>query len=471
MFDQHIRAQARERPDAPAVLTPRGTLSFAMLDAAVSSAVFELRHVAPPEGEPVRVDIAYEPLQWVISLALARRAIASSPASDEGCSVTVSDTGDRGASHVLGPVAIQRIMAGDAAGEVPEAAPPPHALARVIRTSGTTGKVKRIGLSWAVVEARIRHALADYGPFDGPCLIDPRIDTALGLIVPLAAWTSGQPVLWDCSLDHPLEVARLRPGILCAVPFRLQQFIDALPPDYQAWPLRIVSAGGPIPKPLNRAIRERLTSEVANIYGSSEAGAVAIADLDAMARVERAAGYVLPNVEVEVVAPDGAVLAHGELGEVRVRGQKVAGGYLAPADAGSAFRGGWYYTADLGRLQPDGLLIVEGRADDVMNLGGIKVLPSWIEEAVLQCPGVEDAAAFALSDTSSVNSCHVAVVASAGLQQRDLEVALAEQAQHLCRVDIVMIPSIPRNAMGKVDRKALRALVSSSLAEDEPSSG
>ena len=442
-----------------------------MLDAAVSSAAFELRDVAPPEGEPVRVDIGYEPLQWVISLALCRRGVASSPASDDGCSVTVSDTGYREASHVLGPDAIQRIMAGDMAGELPDAAPPPQALARVIRTSGTTGEVKRIGLSWSVVDARIRHALADYGPFDGPCLVDPRIDTALGLIVPLAAWASGQPVLWDCSLDDPLEVAQLRPRILCAVPFRLQQFIDALPPDYPAWPLRIVSAGGPIPKPLNGAIRERLTPEVANIYGSSEAGAVAIANLDVMARVERAAGYVLPNVEVDIVAPDGAVLPHGELGEVRVRGEKVAGGYLTPADTGSAFRGGWYYTSDLGRLEPDGFLIVEGRADDVMNLGGIKVLPSWIEEAVLQCPGVEDAAAFALSDTTSVNSCHVAVVASAGFQQRDLEQALAHQTEHLCRLDLVRIATIPRNAMGKVDRKALRALVSSSLAGDEPSSG
>jgi acyl-coenzyme A synthetase/AMP-(fatty) acid ligase len=470
MFDRHIRAQAIERPNAPAVLMPRGPLSFAMLDAAVNSAAFELRDIDPPRGEPVRVDIAYEPLQWVISLGLARRGIASSPASDEGCSLTVSDTGSRGASYVLSPGTIQRIMAGDAAGEVPEAAPPPQALARVIRTSGTTGEVKRIGLSWAVVEARTRHALADYGPFDGPCLVDPRIDTALGLIVTLAAWASGQPVLWDCSLDDPLDVARFRPRILSAVPFRLQQFIDALPPDYPKWPLRIVSAGGPIPKPLNGAIEERLTSKVANIYGSSEAGAVAIADLDAMARVERAAGYVLPNVEVEVVAPDGAVLPHGELGEIRVRGEKVAGGYLPSADTGSAFRGGWYYTSDLGRLEPDGLLIVEGRADDVMNLGGIKVLPAWIEEAVLQCPGVEDAAAFALSDTTSVNSCHVAFVASAGADPQGLQRALSEQTKHLCHLNLVRIASIPRNAMGKVDRKALRELVSSSLADGRPSS-
>lgn len=461
MFDQHISAQARARPDAPAALTPRGSLSFAMLDAAVNGAAFALRDIAPPHGEPVRVDIAYEPLQWVISLALARRGIASSPASDEGCSVTVSDTGDRGASHVLSAEVLQSIMAGTGAREAAAAAPDPRGLARVIRTSGTTGDVKRIGLSWSVVDARIRHALADYGPFDGPCLIDPGIDTALGLIVTLAAWASGNPVVWDCRLDDPRQVARFRPRILSAVPFRLQQFVDALPPDYPRWPLRIISAGGPIPKLLNGILRERVTSDLANIYGSSEAGAVAIADLSTMAKAERAAGYVLPNVELEVVADDGAPLPHGELGEIRVRGEKVAGGYLPPADAEAAFRDGWYYTSDLGRLDRDGLLTVEGRADDVMNLGGIKVLPAWIEEAVLRCRGVEDAAAFALSDTSSVNSCYVAIVAGSGLQQQDLAKALAEQTRHLCRVDLVRLSEIPRNAMGKVDRKALRALVSS----------
>lgn len=265
-------------------------------------------------------------------------------------------------------------------------------------------------------------------------------------------------------MDDPLQIARLRPRILSAVPFRLQQFVDALPADYPRWPLRIVSAGGPIPKTLNAIIEQRLTADVANICGSSEAGAVAIADLPTMARAERAAGYVLPNVEVEVVAPDGAALPPGELGEIRVRGEKVADGYLAPAEAQSGFRNGWYYTSDLGRLEADGLLTVEGRVDDVMNLGGVKVLPAWVEEAVLQCPGVEDAAAFALSDTSSVNSCYVAIVAGSGVQQQDLEHALLKQTRHLCRLDVMTIPAIPRNAMGKVDRKQLRELVGSAAS-------
>jgi acyl-coenzyme A synthetase/AMP-(fatty) acid ligase len=439
-------------------------VSFAVLDAVVNSAAFELRDVAPPAGEPVRVDFEHPPMQWVISLGLARRGIASSPASDDTCSVAVSNTSDRGANHILDEDALQRILGGDSAGTALEAAPGRRGLARVIRTSGTTGEVKRIGLSWAVVEARIRHALADYGPFDGPCLVDPGIDTALGFIVTLACWASGNPILWDFPLEDPLQVAHLRPRILSAVPFRLQQFVDALPADHPRWPLRIVSGGGPIPKSLNAIIKQRLTADVANIYGSSEAGAVAIADLPTMARAERAAGYVLPNVEVEIVAPDGSALPHGELGEIRVRGEKIADGYLPPDEAGTAFRNGWYYTSDLGRLEADGLLTVEGRVDDVMNLGGVKVLPAWVEEAVLQCPGVEDAAAFALSDASSVNSCYVAIVAGSGVQQQDLEHALLQQTKHLCGVDVMMIPAIPRNAMGKVDRKQLRALVTSALS-------
>jgi acyl-CoA synthetase (AMP-forming)/AMP-acid ligase II len=251
----------------------------------------------------------------------------------------------------------------------------------------------------------------------------------------------------------------LRPRVLSAVPFRLQQFLDSISADYPRWPLRIVSGGGPIPIAMNGIIRDRLTSEVANIYGSSEAGAVAIADLETMGRAERAGGYVLPNVEVEVVGPDGSALPFGELGEIRVRGEKLSDGYLPPHDKESAFRDGWYYTSDLGRLGADGLLLVEGRADDVMNLGGTKVLPSWIEEAALRCPAVEDAAAFALSDTTSANSCYLAIVSSAGFDMQDLVNALSEQTRHLWHVSVFTLPALPRNAMGKVDRNELRAVV------------
>jgi acyl-coenzyme A synthetase/AMP-(fatty) acid ligase len=457
MFDRCIRAQAKERPDAPAVITVNGALSFQRLDALVDRTALELKHIVPAEEEPVRVDTADEHLHWVISLALARLGIASSPASDKGCSIVVSDTSASGPTHVLDAGALQRIFEGGTV-EPPVVDPLGKDLGRVIRSSGTTGEAKRIGLSWEVIDARVRNALADYGPFDGTCLIDPGINTALGFIVTLAAWTSGSAVIWGCTLDEPSKVAYLRPSLLSAVPYRLQLFIDALPCDYPMWPLRIISGGGPISQALSSSISGRLTSKVTNIYGSSEAGAIAIADLPTIAHAERAAGYILPNVEVEVVAPDGTPRPRGELGELRVRGEKVARSYLPPNEADACFRDGWYYTRDLARLGAEGLLLVEGRVDDVMNLGGIKVLPLWIEEAALGCPGVIDAAAFSSSDTGSANSCYLAIVGSAEYEQRSLERFISVPLQHLNELRILTVSSIPRNAMGKIDRLALREL-------------
>ncbi|HEX7943137.1 MAG TPA: fatty acid--CoA ligase family protein, partial [Phenylobacterium sp.] len=162
---------------------------------------------------------------------------------------------------------------------------------------------------------------------------------------------------------------------------------------------------------------------------------------------------------VEIVDDDGNPLPDGEVGEIRVRGPRMIYGYLDDPEAtAERFRDGWFYSGDLGRRLPDGRLVLEGRADERMNLGGIKVMPALLEEAALACPGVRDAAAFAVPDEQGLEHAWIAVAAAPGFDRDTLTPHMAAYPG-LPAHRFAWIDEIPRNTMGKVDRGRLRDAV------------
>ena len=101
------------------------------------------------------------------------------------------------------------------------------------------------------------------------------------------------------------------------------------------------------------------------------------------------------------------------------------------------------------------MLMVDGRMDDRMDLGGVKFLPDLLEEVALAWPGVRDAAAYAAPDAQGMDGCWLAVVAEDGLDRQGL-------ADHIAARPALPTPrfawteAIPRNAMGKIERRRLR---------------
>jgi long-chain acyl-CoA synthetase len=162
-------------------------------------------------------------------------------------------------------------------------------------------------------------------------------------------------------------------------------------------------------------------------------------------------------VRVEVVDADGSPVPPGEQGEVRIFSDREANGYLGDPEATArAFRDGGFYPGDVGRLLPDGLLIVEGRVDDRMDLGGIKFLPDVLEDVALAYPGVRDAAAYSAPDAQGMDVCWLAVAADDGFDRQGLAEHIARREDDLPPVRFAWIQEIPRNAMGKVERRRLR---------------
>ena len=140
-------------------------------------------------------------------------------------------------------------------------------------------------------------------------------------------------------------------------------------------------------------------------------------------------------------------------------------GYLDdPEETATRFRDGWFHPGDVGRRLPDGRLVLEGRIDDRMNLGGFKFMPAALETPALECPGVLDCAAFAAPDAQGLDRCWLAVVAVPGFDRDSLAIHLSG-FEGLPENRFAWIDAIPRNAMGKVERGKLREALIAALGQ------
>lgn len=462
MFDRYIAFHARARPTELAVIATDGSVTFEKFDQDIDRAVAELADIKVEPTDSVAVAANSPYLEWVLVLALARLGIASASSSDTGSALIVGDgtRRTRDVTLLLDKAAVGRILSGPVRPR-PSTCPDRHALARVLQSSGTTGERRRVGMSWQVIDAAIRNAFIAYGSPDGPWLAATGIDTILGLVVTLASWASGNSaVLGQPGRLNPAHLHAVRPRMIALVPDQLKQLLDDCPPDHKLHPLRIISGGGPVPPALARRTRLQLTGDLRSVYGASETGSVAVAELALLEAEAGSAGFVLPGVTVEVVDEDGRLLPPETLGRIRVSSNRVADHFVGQGTTGDR----WFDTGDLGRLGADGSLRIEGRVDDIMNLAGHKILPGWVEDAAASYDQVADVAAFALPDDHGLDRCWLAVVPKPGFDKGQLFEALASQLAWLTSIRLLRLDQLPRNAMGKVQRDQLRVLAAAAPA-------
>lgn len=180
---------------------------------------------------------------------------------------------------------------------------------------------------------------------------------------------------------------------------------------------------------------------------------------------ERRAGTVgapFPGQEARIVSVQSRqLLLHGETGEIEVRGPHVFKGYWQRPDAtAEAFSpDGWFKTGDLGWRSSDGYITINGRARELIISGGYNVYPREVEEVLLQHPGVVEAAVFGLPHPDLGEQVAAAVVAAPGAEFSPNE--LADFCRHQLASfkkprQVFVVDSLPRNALGKVQKHLLR---------------
>ncbi len=343
------------------------------------------------------------------------------------------------------------VVAGHAAAADPRSFPSDDAVQRWIFSSGTTGAPKAVPLTVDMVRRRCESAnrlwipaqpfMALLGPTtaSGFQAVAYQLSRRLPVLLP---GTPGQTVVL---LAHR-EVASIK-----ASPVQLSGMVDELIRTGATLPaLRVVHAtGSPFPQSLARELESLLGVEVVNLYGSTEGGTVARRAGSAPAEV---AGDLIAGCRLQIVDDADVPLADGETGLIRIRRDGTPSGYVG--GVGEAFRDGWFYPGDAGRLV-DGVLHLEGRRSELLNAAGVKIAPARVEAAALDFPGVRDAGCFSEPDGRGNARLVIAVVSSAALDPIVLVRHLEQQLGDAAPRHVVRVNAIPRNATGKLVRAAL----------------
>jgi len=349
----------------------------------------------------------------------------------------------------------------------------PDATALIIYTSGTTGAPKGVVMSRRAVAANL-DALADAWAWTG----DDAVAQALPLfhVHGLVLGTVG-PLRFGGGVRH---VGRFSPEaiaaalasdatMLFAVPTMHGRLLAAAEQDPEvAAALRgarlIVSGSAALPARVHEAYTAATGQQIVERYGMSEALMIASARHDGP-RIPGAVGTALPGVEIRITDDTGVPMPNGDtdtIGNVEIRSASLFDEYLGRPDAtAEAFSDGWFRTGDVGSLDDDGVLRLVGRSStDLIKTGGYRVGAGEIEAAMLEHPDVVEVAVLGLPDEDLGERIAAWVVIAPGSELSD-DVLVQHVADLLAphkrpRV-ITRVDELPRNALGKVQKKRLLA--------------
>lgn len=197
-------------------------------------------------------------------------------------------------------------------------------------------------------------------------------------------------------------------------------------------------------------------------YGQTEAGPVIAFNPLNGVRKPGTVGVPTPETTIQIVdVHDGhKVLPLGEQGEVRVRGpQLMTGYYNRPEETAEALRDGWLYTGDIGQLDREGYLTICDRKKEMAIISGYNVYPREIEEALFHHPGVREAAVIGVPDAYRGEVLVAHVIADSDVGEQELADFLARRLVKYKWPSVIhLVDSLPRTGVGKIDKKALKAL-------------
>jgi acyl-coenzyme A synthetase/AMP-(fatty) acid ligase len=230
---------------------------------------------------------------------------------------------------------------------------------------------------------------------------------------------------------------------------------------------RVGYAGEPMDLATMVQIRGKFCSSVINTYGTTETGSwggCTVMQAEDYANEDKieSVGRPAAGVDIRIIAPAGpvdGVLPAGEQGEVIISGPSVADSiWEQPEVARRIFDGCWWRSGDMGFIDEDGYLFLQGRIDDMIISGGINVLPTQVEEAVLSHPSVNECVVIGLPSDKWGQQITAFVVAETGLTAEELfkHVEDSGLASYKKPREFRFRDQLPRGNTGKVNRRLVR---------------
>jgi long-chain acyl-CoA synthetase len=369
------------------------------------------------------------------------------------------------AGEVEGFTSLSELEHGDPAPIVPRGN---DDLAALLYTGGTTGRAKGVMLT---------HANLDYtgqagqqaGHVDGVnrAILSLPLSHSYGLLVTITGMHSPErgvvvllrwfePGLFLRMIEeHKLQQTAV-------VPTMLQILLSQPLEEFDLSSLRYVTSGG---APLARDVAEQFLRRVPSVsirqgYGLTETAAL-ISSNPVGREKAGSVGMPVPGTEVRILDGESRELAVGEVGEICCRSPAVMRGYWHADDAtAEALRDGWLHTGDMGYLDEEGYLFIVDRKKDLIIRGGFNVYPRDVEDMLLEHPAIEAAGVIGRPDDRHGEEV-VAFVSLRPGAHADADELVRWGRERIGGYkyprQIEIVEAVPLTAVGKVDRKALRA--------------
>ena len=222
-----------------------------------------------------------------------------------------------------------------------------------------------------------------------------------------------------------------------------------------------VCGSAPLLAETHAAWRERTGFSILERYGMTETNMITSNPYDGERRAGTV-GFALPGVSVRISeAETGAPVPSGEIGVIEVKGPNVFRGYWRmPEKTAQEFRpDGYFITGDLGQVDADGYIHIVGRAKDLVISGGFNVYPKEVESEIDSIEGVLESAVIGVPHADFGEGVTAVVVPRPGViltEAAILSALTGRLAKFKAPKRVFVVESLPRNAMGKVQKATLR---------------
>jgi long-chain acyl-CoA synthetase len=451
---EYLEAAANTHPQAPALVTTTASLTFAELRRVTRNIAGVLRERGIRAGDIVATMLSPDS-EWIVTLALLHEGAVTCSVWEESQLTLVSpshfitDTPTVGPSRTTPTLVIDDEWIRRASEQDNAYAPVPYAgddaMVRLVLTSGTTGipKIARYNLGPIVR----RNENLDNVWIPAVYLNMMAMSTMGAFYQAMVHLATATPYLALSTIDRDAAalITDYAVNIIIGSPLSVGHLCEVMQASNASVPAvaMVVVAGSTASRGLVAAIKQTFGVDASLLYGSTEGGAITTGALKPGDDL-RIVGHPYRGVNLQIVDEHDAPVLEGETGFIR----------YATVDM--------IYPGDRGSMTADGRLMLAGRLDDILNVGGVKLDPLEIDVAVMGLPGVVDAASFVVDQVTSTPRLAVAIVGDSSLD-------LAAIDAHMRRTYPNRYPSvyletavIPRNAAGKIQRNTLENLVKES---------
>jgi len=478
-----------EHADRPCLILPDGgSWSYGQIATLAGKIAQALRVRGVVVGDRVLVQVEKSPEAVALYLGCLQAAAVYVPINsaytheevayfveDAEPSLLVCRQADEAALNVIAPNLSTLTLAADGTGSLMTSAlaiqPMDGIVARegsdtaaILYTSGTTGRSKGAMLTNVNLASNALTLIDYWGWQDDDVLLHALpIFHVHGLFVALhCAMLRGTAMIFLPGFDARQIIEWLPSAtVMMGVPTFYTRLLEK--GEFNAETCRnmrlFISGSAPLTEQTFEAWRQRTGHPILERYGMSETSMNTSNPLDGE-RVAGTVGFALPGIEVRITNDAGEVLASEEVGGIEVRGPNVFKGYwrMREKSAEEIREDGFFITGDLGVMDGEGRISIVGRAKDLIISGGYNVYPKEVEKLIDEMPGVVESAVIGVPHTDFGEGV-VAIVVPVGDDVSEPEVRLSLEGR-LARFKqpkiVVNVESLPRNTMGKVQKKALR---------------